>query len=101
MVHSYSRIDTTAAWKKLGFILSDKFDFHMIDNLLIAVYAYTSYILTSFSVDEMLLPRYECLSTIFSCKIYKLELHRHMSMVVDDCQFPAYVTKIVLSILYL
>ena len=45
----YSRIDTTAAWKKLHFILSDKFDFHMIDNLSIAVYAFASHILMSFS----------------------------------------------------
>ena len=36
VVHAYSRIDTTASWKKLSFILSD---FHMIDNLSIAVHA--------------------------------------------------------------
>ena len=41
VVHPYSRIDMTTAWKKLRFILSDKFDFHMIDNLSIAVYAFT------------------------------------------------------------
>ena len=33
VVHPYSRIDTTAAWKKLHFISLGKFDFHMIDNL--------------------------------------------------------------------
>ena len=31
VVHPYSSIDTTAAWKKLRFILSVRFDFHMID----------------------------------------------------------------------
>ena len=36
MVHPYSRTGTTAAWKKLCFILSEKSDFHMIDNQLIA-----------------------------------------------------------------
>ena len=33
-----SSIDTTAAWKKLRFILSARFDFHMIDSLSIAVH---------------------------------------------------------------
>ena len=33
VVHPLSRINTIAAWKKLLFILSDKFDFHMIYNL--------------------------------------------------------------------
>ena len=55
-MHSYSSIDTTSAWKKLRFILLDRSDFHMIDNLSIAV----------LSVDETLLPRYVNLSTNFS-----------------------------------
>ena len=46
-MHPYSRIDTTAAWKKLHFMLLDKFDFHMIDNLSIAVHALVSCILMS------------------------------------------------------
>ena len=58
VVHPYSSIDTTAAWKKSCFILSDRSDFHMIDSLLIAVYTFARHILTSFSVNEMLLPRY-------------------------------------------
>ena len=33
VVHPYSNIDTNAAWKKLHFILSVMFDFHMIDSL--------------------------------------------------------------------
>ena len=33
MVHPYSSIDTTAAWKKLRFILSVRSDFHMIESL--------------------------------------------------------------------
>ena len=36
------RIDTTAAWKKLRFILSVRSDFHMIDSLSIAVNAFVS-----------------------------------------------------------
>ena len=56
VVHHYGSIDTTAAWKKLRFILSVRSDFHMIDNLSIAVHAFVSCISMSFSVDETLLP---------------------------------------------
>ena len=38
VVHPYSSVDTTAAWKKLRFILSVRSDFHMTDSLLIAVH---------------------------------------------------------------
>ena len=48
VVHPYSRIDTTAAWEKLCFILSD---FCMIDNLSIAVYAFASRIFMSLLVE--------------------------------------------------
>ena len=48
VVHRYSRTDTAVAWKKLRFFLSGKFDFHMIDNLSIAVHALANRILTSF-----------------------------------------------------
>ena len=44
-VHPYSNIDTTAAWKIMGFILSDRSDFHMTDTLLIAVQAFASRVL--------------------------------------------------------
>ena len=42
----------------IAFILSDRSDFHVIDNLLIAIHVFTRHILMSLSVDEMLLPRY-------------------------------------------
>ena len=57
VVHPYSSINTTAAWMKLRFILSVRFDFHMIDSLSISVYAFVSRVSMSFSVDETLLPR--------------------------------------------
>ena len=57
LVHPYRRSDTTAAWEKMRFILSDKSDFHMIDNLLIAVHVFATCILIWFSVDEILLPK--------------------------------------------
>ena len=65
VVHPYSSIDTTAAWKKLRFILSVRSDFHMFESLLIAVHVFVSRVSMSFSVDETLLPRYVSLSTCF------------------------------------
>ena len=56
VVHLYSSINTTTAWQKLRFILSVRSDFHMIDNLSIAFYAFVSRVSMSFSVDETLLP---------------------------------------------
>ena len=52
MVHPYNRIDMTGTWKKLRFILSDKSDFHMINNLSIVVYTFANCILMSFSVND-------------------------------------------------
>ena len=54
-MHPYSIIDTTAALKKLRFILSVRFGFHMIESLSIAVHAFVSRVSMSFSVDETLL----------------------------------------------
>ena len=34
VVHLSNRTDTTAAWKKMRFILSDRSDFHVTDNLI-------------------------------------------------------------------
>ena len=55
MVHSYGSMDMTTAWKNC-FILSDRSDVYMTDNLLIAVHAFASNVMMSFSVDEMLFP---------------------------------------------
>ena len=52
VVHPYSSIDTTTAWKKLSFILSVRSDFHMVDSLSIAVHDFASRVSMSFSVDE-------------------------------------------------
>ena len=57
VVHPYISINTTAAWKKLRFILSAKSDFHMTDRQLIAAHAFASRVLMPVSVDETLLPR--------------------------------------------
>ena len=57
VVHPYSSIDATAAWKKLRFILSVRSDFHIIDSLLIAVHAFVNLVSMSFLVDTTLLPK--------------------------------------------
>ena len=57
-MHPYRSIDMTAVLRKLRFILSDWSDFHMTDRLSIAVHAFASRVLMTFSVDETLLPRY-------------------------------------------
>ena len=56
-VHPHSSIDTTAAWKKLCFILSVRFDYHMTDSLLITIHAFACHVVMSVLVDETLLPR--------------------------------------------
>ena len=43
-MHPYGSIDTTAAWKKLRFILSVRSDFHKIDSLSIAAHAFVSHV---------------------------------------------------------
>ena len=57
VVHPYSSIETTTAWKKLRFILSIKSDFQMTESLSIALHTFVSHVSMSFSVDETLLPR--------------------------------------------
>ena len=56
VVYPFSSTDKAKAWKKSLFILSERLDFHMIDNLLIAIHIFTWHMLTSLSVDEILLP---------------------------------------------
>ena len=75
-MHSYGSIDTTAAWKKLYFILLVRSDFHMTDSLLIAVHAFVSCMSMSFSVDETLLPREVNLSTSFRELLPRVEMCR-------------------------
>ena len=38
VVHPYSSMDTATAWKKSGFILSDKSDFAVGDNQLVSLF---------------------------------------------------------------
>ena len=63
-----------AVWNKLRFILSDRLDFYIIGNLLIAVHVFAKRWLMTFSVDETLLPRYVNLSTNFGEPPYWVEM---------------------------
>ena len=64
-VDLYSSTDTTTVGKKLHFILSEIKTFHMIDNLSVAVRILNMCMLTSLSVDEIILLRYVTWSTNF------------------------------------
>ena len=65
VVHPYSSINMTIAWKKLHFILLDRSVFHITDTLLVAVHAFTSRVFMSFSLDEMLFAKQVNLSISF------------------------------------
>ena len=66
MVQLYSCTDTVSVLKNSCFVLSERSDFHMVDNLSIAFHALLMCMLTSLSVDEILLPRYVNWSNNFS-----------------------------------
>ena len=73
VVHPYSSMDTATTWKKSRFILSMRSDFHMIDNLSIAVLTFARCMLTSLSLDEIL-PRYANSSTNYRRLPFKSEM---------------------------
>ena len=56
-------MDKNTASKKSRFILSNRSDYDMIDKLPITFHTFTRHMLTSLSVDEILLPKYVNLST--------------------------------------
>ena len=50
--------DTATTSKNYRFILSERLDFHMVDNLPVPSHAFPMRMLTSLSVDKILLLRY-------------------------------------------
>ena len=58
MVPPYTSTDTVTAGKNSHFILSERLDFHVTDYLSVATHALPMRMLTSVSVDEILLPMY-------------------------------------------
>ena len=57
VVHPYSSINMSAAWKKLHFILSVWSDFHMIESLSLAVHDFISRVSMSFLT---MIPNFHC-----------------------------------------
>ena len=75
VVHPYNSIDKGTARKKSHFILLDRSDLQIINNLSIAAaHTFNWYILTLLSVDEMLLPTYVNLSINFRGLPFKVEV---------------------------
>ena len=59
---------------KSRFILSDRSDFYMIGNLSMAGHAFTRHMLTSISIDKILLPEYMNGSTNFTGFLLRVEM---------------------------
>ena len=74
VVYPYSKLVRPLLGKKLHFLLLYKSDFHMIDNLAIAVHTFVGHVLVSFSVDEMLFMRYMNLTTDFREPPFSVEM---------------------------
>ena len=70
----YSSTDTARVWENSRFILSERSDFHLIDDLSITFRAFAMRMLTSLSLDERLLPRYVKWSTNFKGLPHKMEI---------------------------
>ena len=85
MVCPYSSIAPT--WKKSYFILSEGSDFYMINNLLIAVYAFPMCMLTLLSADEIMLPKYVKWSTNFRGLPLKVEILKLYMVWICDVIF--------------
>ena len=74
VVLPYSSTDMATAWKNSLFSLSVRSDFHMVDNLSMAVQAFPIRALILCSVDDISLPRYVKLSTTFRCLPSSVEI---------------------------
>ena len=70
MIQPNISTDTATAGKYSSFDLSERFDFHMVVNPSIAVYAHVS----SLSVDETLLPRYMNWPISFRSLAFNIEI---------------------------
>ena len=84
-------MNTASALKKFRFILSDRSDFHLIVNLSKAFHSFARRVLTSLSVDEMLLLRYGNYSTNFTSlalrmktALFLAETHCFISIHIED-----------------
>ena len=65
VVQPYNSPDIATAWRNFCFILSERLNFHIRNNLSIVVHAFYECMLISLLVDGILLPRYTKWSTNF------------------------------------
>ena len=82
----YSSTNITLSLEEILFYFTEESDFHMMDDQSIAVHAFTRSMLTSLSVDEILLPRYVNWSTYLRGSLLKVEMApfclKHMNSVL-------------------
>ena len=74
MVHRYSSTNSLTTCKNSRPILSERSDFHKLDNLSAGVHAFTICMLTWLSVEEILLPRLVNWFTNFRGLLLKVEM---------------------------
>ena len=58
VVHPYRSNDAATVWKKSRLVLWEKSDFHLIGSRSIVSLTFAKHVLSSLSVDEILLPKY-------------------------------------------
>ena len=74
MVHPYSSINMNPDWKKNAFLF---YRMGLTDNVSIAVHAFGSYVLISFTGDKTLLLRWVYFSTSFRDALFSVEMSPH------------------------
>ena len=88
MVQPNNSTDTATAEKISRFISSGRLDFHIVDNLSIAVHAFPMRMLTSLSVDEISLARHVNWSINFRELSFIMEMapfcSKHMNFVLSE-----------------
>ena len=87
-IRLYNSTDTATAWKNSRFNESERLHFHRVDNELIVVHAFPIRMLTSFSVDEIMLPMHRLLfkfdTTFYFCHLQGVNNNNDDSNYVRD-----------------
>ena len=103
VVHPYGSIDTTAAWKKLRFILSERSDIYVTDYLSIAVPAFARccWCLSRF-MRHCFLGRWTCLLVSENNRlVLRCRLSDQSTFILSVVRWNGYLTGFWLGWLYL
>ena len=96
-VQPYISTDTATVWKDFNLAISERLDFHTVNNLSRAVSDISKRILTSLTVDEILQPRNVKLSTNFrdliSYEFCFLCIHIELPLATDFRQTFGFYTR--------